>query len=164
MPWISLPDELAAIEYLLTADVAGPVNLSGPAPARNSEFARTLGRLLHRPALLPAPRFALRVGLGEFADEALASLRVRPRAAGQAGFQLHPRRPGVGAALSATGGLSRHAGWAWAPDALGTVRSCPSPRRVAPARAGRRREPAATRAGVARTRWSRWSAWPARSS
>src|SRR3954471_23245548 len=43
-PWISLTDEVAAIEHLLSADVSGPVNLTGPAPATNSEFTRTLGR------------------------------------------------------------------------------------------------------------------------
>jgi len=61
MPWISLADEVAAIEFLLTADaVTGAVNLTGPAPVTNREFARTLGRVLHRPAVLPVPAFALR--------------------------------------------------------------------------------------------------------
>ena len=88
MPWISLTDELAAIEHLLTAAVAGPVNLTGPAPVRNSDFARTLGRVLHRPALLPAPRIALRFVLGEFADETLASMRVRPTVLAASGYRF----------------------------------------------------------------------------
>src|SRR5947209_157153 len=66
MPWISLADEVAAIEFLLSADaVTGAVNLTGPAPVTNAEFTRTLGRVLHRPAVLPVPVAALRVVLGE---------------------------------------------------------------------------------------------------
>jgi uncharacterized protein len=65
-PWISLDDEIGAIRHLLTGDVAGPVNLTGPSPATNAEFTRELGRLLHRPTLLPVPAVALRLALGEF--------------------------------------------------------------------------------------------------
>ena len=83
MPWISLADEVAAIEFLLTADaVTGAVNLTGPAPVTNREFARTLGRVLHRPAVLPVPAFALRIAVGEFGAEAVRSQRVLPAGAG----------------------------------------------------------------------------------
>jgi len=91
--WISLADEVAAIRYLLTADsVSGPVNLTGPDPVRNDEFSSQLGRALHRPALLPAPAFAIRLALGEFADEgALASQRAIPRQLLDDGYQFqHP--------------------------------------------------------------------------
>lgn len=91
--WISLADEIGAIRFLLTADqVDGPVNLVGPGPVRNAEFSTVLGRVLHRPALFPAPAFGIRLILGEFADEgALASQRVIPERLSEAGYQFqHP--------------------------------------------------------------------------
>jgi uncharacterized protein (TIGR01777 family) len=91
MSWISRADELAAIEFLLTAEVSGGVNLTGPAPVRNRDFARALGRVLHRPAILPVPGFALRVVLGEFGTESVRSQRVVPTALTRAGYQFqHP--------------------------------------------------------------------------
>lgn len=85
--WVSLTDEVDAIAHLLTADVAGPVNLVGPEPVRQKEFAAALGHALHRPALLPAPGFALRAAVGEFADEGiLAGQRVRPSVLAASGF------------------------------------------------------------------------------
>jgi hypothetical protein len=86
MPWISLTDELRAIEYLITAELSGPVNLTAPEPARNVDFTKALGRVLHRPTVLPAPGFALKVALGEFGGEALASQRVVPAALLADGF------------------------------------------------------------------------------
>jgi hypothetical protein len=86
MPWISMLDELRAIEYLLTADVAGPVNLTAPRPARNSDFTKTLGAVLKRPTMLPTPAFALRLALGEFGVAALASQQAVPRALTESGF------------------------------------------------------------------------------
>ena len=62
--WISLTDEINAIEYLLTSDVHGPVNLTAPNPVINAEFAKTLGRVLHRPAVLPIPTFGPKLLLG----------------------------------------------------------------------------------------------------
>ena len=55
-PWISLADEIGAIRHLLTADVSGPVNLTGPDPVTNAEFTAELGRQLHRPTVLPGAR------------------------------------------------------------------------------------------------------------
>jgi uncharacterized protein (TIGR01777 family) len=91
--WISLADEIGAIRYLLSAgQVTGPVNLTGPDPVRNDEFSSELGKVLHRPALLPAPAFGIRLVLGEFADEgALASQRVIPERLLDSGYQFqHP--------------------------------------------------------------------------
>ncbi len=85
-PWISLRDEVRAIEFLVTHAVSGPVNVTGPAPVTNAEFAKALGRVLHRPAVLPAPGFALRAVLGEFAGEVLAGQRAVPAVLDQAGF------------------------------------------------------------------------------
>jgi uncharacterized protein len=91
MPCISLADWLGAVEFLLTADVTGAVNLTGPVPVRNRDFARTLARVLRRPALLPVPGFALRLALGEFGREALASQRVLPAVLSGAGYRFeHP--------------------------------------------------------------------------
>jgi uncharacterized protein (TIGR01777 family) len=98
MPWISLGDWLDATRFLLDHDeVSGPVNLVGPAPVRNEEFTRTLAGLLHRPVMLPVPRFALRIAIGGFADDALASLRVLPGILNRAGFAF--RQPDLASAL-----------------------------------------------------------------
>jgi uncharacterized protein (TIGR01777 family) len=90
-PWISLTDEIAAIRFLLGADVPGPVNLTGPAPVTNAEFTRTLGRVLHRPTVLPVPGFAVRLAFGELAGEAVIGQRAVPRRLLDAGFRFtHP--------------------------------------------------------------------------
>jgi uncharacterized protein (TIGR01777 family) len=87
-PWISLRDEVDAIRFLLTSDLSGPVNLTGPAPVTNAEFTRTLGRVLHRPAVLAVPGIALSVVLGEFARVGvLAGQRALPAALTAAGFE-----------------------------------------------------------------------------
>lgn len=100
IPWISMHDWLAAVLFLLDRpDLAGPVNLTGPAPVTNAEFTRALGAALHRPALTFVPAVALRVALGEFAVEALKSARVIPGVLSRAGFRW--RDPDVGAAIRA---------------------------------------------------------------
>jgi uncharacterized protein (TIGR01777 family) len=90
-PWITLEDEARAIEFLLERELEGPVNLSAPQPVRQGELARALGRALHRPSLLPTPAFALRLGLGEFADDVLASQRMLPSRLLDAGFVFNQR-------------------------------------------------------------------------
>ena len=82
MSWIALPDELSAIRYVIDHEVAGAVNLTAPNPVRNAEFTRVLGSVLGRPAFLPVPAIGLRIALGEFASEVLASAQ---RAAGRTG-------------------------------------------------------------------------------
>lgn len=88
MSWIALPDEIAAIRFLLTADdVAGPVNLTAPEPVTNRDYTRAVARAVHRPARFPVPAVALRAALGGFADEGvLVSQRVLPRRLEEAGF------------------------------------------------------------------------------
>jgi uncharacterized protein len=88
MPWISLADELRAIEFLVTHDVSGPVNLTAPAPARNADFMSTLGHVLHRPTVLPTPGFALHAVLGQFAEEVLTGQRAVPAALLAAAFEF----------------------------------------------------------------------------
>jgi uncharacterized protein (TIGR01777 family) len=85
-PWITLEDEVGAIEFLLTHEVSGPVNLSAPEPARQRDVVKALARAAHRPALLPAPAFGLRIILGGFASEILASRRESPRKLLAAGY------------------------------------------------------------------------------
>ncbi|MGY1840441.1 MULTISPECIES: TIGR01777 family oxidoreductase [unclassified Modestobacter] len=87
-PWISLRDEVDAIRFLLTTDVSGPVNLTGPAPVTNAEFTAALGRAVHRPAVLPVPAPALHLVLGEFAEVGvLAGQRAVPAVLQAAGFR-----------------------------------------------------------------------------
>lgn len=80
--WISIDDEVLAIIHLLTSSLAGPVNLTAPMPVTNTEFTRTLGKVLRRPSLLPVPRFAPALLLGgELADALLfTGQRVLPTA------------------------------------------------------------------------------------
>jgi uncharacterized protein len=88
--WITLADEIAAIRFLAMTDtVEGPVNLVGPEPVSNAEFTAELARQLHRPALLPAPAFGLRLALGQFADEGvLVSQRVLPQMLTSNGYRF----------------------------------------------------------------------------
>jgi uncharacterized protein len=90
--FVSLVDEVRAIRFLLTAeDVDGAVNVTAPDPVTNREATQTLGKLLHRPTPFWVPAAALQVGLGEFANEVLASHRVLPRVLETAGFTFeHP--------------------------------------------------------------------------
>ncbi|MDW8154667.1 MAG: DUF1731 domain-containing protein [Armatimonadota bacterium] len=103
MSWIALEDWLRAVEFLVSAtSVDGPMNLTAPNPVPFAEFARTLGRVLRRPAVLRVPAFALRLAFGrEMADEALLSgNRVVPRRLVESGFQF--RWPDLESALRAT--------------------------------------------------------------
>jgi NAD dependent epimerase/dehydratase family enzyme len=89
--YITLVDEVRGLRFLLESDLSGPVNLTAPSPATNAEMAAEMGRALHRPAVLPAPAFALRAVLGEFSSEILTSLRVVPRVLTDVGFSWeHP--------------------------------------------------------------------------
>ena len=87
-PWITLLDEIRAITFVLTHDLSGPVNLTAPAPVTNAEFTKTIGHLLHRPTVLPAPAFGIRLVLGEFAGEVLGGQRAVPAALTAAGFEF----------------------------------------------------------------------------
>ncbi|CAM5780111.1 TIGR01777 family oxidoreductase [Cellulomonas persica] len=84
-PWISLLDEVRAIEHLLTAEVAGPVNLVTHAD-RNADVVAALAQAVHRPAVVPVPSFALRLVLRDFSSEVLGSVRAVPAALAASGF------------------------------------------------------------------------------
>ena len=93
MSWISLPDMVSAVLFLLeTEGASGPYNVTSPNPLTNAQFTRLLAAQLHRPALIGVPAFAARIALGEMADEALlASTRAYPARLDAAGFQFaHP--------------------------------------------------------------------------
>jgi uncharacterized protein (TIGR01777 family) len=88
VPWITLDDLVRALVHCMaTEQLQGPVNLTAPHPVTNAEFTKTLGKVLSRPTILPAPKFVLRMILGEMADSLLfASLRVLPERLLQTGF------------------------------------------------------------------------------
>lgn len=99
--WIHLEDLLEIIVYCMNdKNLAGPVNAVAPQPLMNRQFARTLGKTLHRPALIPAPAWALKAVFGEMARETLlSSVRVLPRRLEDAGFVW--RFPDIASALQA---------------------------------------------------------------
>lgn len=101
MSWISLPDAVEAILFLIEhRSLRGPVNLVAPEPVTNAEFTRALGKALHRPTALRVPAFVLRLALGEMADQTLlASQRVLPARLAAAGF--HFEHPAIDRALAA---------------------------------------------------------------
>lgn len=78
--WVALEDAVGATQAALADErMSGPVNVVAPGAVRNEEFTRVLARVLHRPAVFPAPAFALRLALGEMADALLLiSQRVEP--------------------------------------------------------------------------------------
>lgn len=100
LPWISLEDQVRAVLFAIShTELAGPVNVTGPAPVTNGEFTSALGRALHRPTPMIVPGFVLRAMLGEFADEGLLSgQRAIPAALEEAGFVFHHKT--VGEALA----------------------------------------------------------------
>ena len=101
MSWITRGDSVRALLTLLDdATLAGAVNVASPQPVTNAEFTETMGRVLHRPALIPVPAFALRAAFGDMAEQTLlASQRVRPARLEQVGF--HWEQPALDGALRA---------------------------------------------------------------
>lgn len=98
--WITLHDHLRAIEFLMeNAQISGAVNLTSPNPVTNQEFTSALARALRRPALFPAPAFALKAALGGFSTEILGSKKVLPGVLQDAGFNFD--FPHIGPALDA---------------------------------------------------------------
>ncbi|PAW81868.1 MAG: TIGR01777 family protein [Spartobacteria bacterium Tous-C9RFEB] len=85
---------------IANASISGPVNAVCPEPVRNTDFTRALARAVHRPAILPAPAFALRLALGELSRVMLDSIRVIPEVALTAGYSF--RYPNVEAEIEAS--------------------------------------------------------------
>jgi uncharacterized protein (TIGR01777 family) len=88
MSWIHLDDLAALYRFALENPIAGPVNAVAPQPVANADFTRELARALHRPALFPVPKLALRLLFGEMSEMLLASQRAVPQAAEAAGFRF----------------------------------------------------------------------------
>jgi uncharacterized protein len=88
MSWIGIDDAVGAIYHaILNQRCAGPMNVTAPVPVTNAEYTATLARVLRKPALLPAPRWALRAAVGAMADEALfGSMRAYPQNLLESGF------------------------------------------------------------------------------
>jgi uncharacterized protein (TIGR01777 family) len=96
--WIHIADAVGLIEFaILSAQLRGPVNATAPDPATNADFTRDLAAALHRPAILPIPKFALHLLYGRMAQIIYASQRVIPQAALRAGY--HFRFPTLAGAL-----------------------------------------------------------------
>jgi uncharacterized protein (TIGR01777 family) len=97
-PWIHLADEVGAIRFLIENRAAhGPFNLSAPSPLTNRQFATVLGRVLHRPSLLPVPAFVFRLLFGEMATVILDGQRALPSRLLQLGYTF--QYPTAAAAL-----------------------------------------------------------------
>lgn len=91
--WIGIDDAIGAIYHVLgNSSLSGPINLTAPEPVTNRQFATLLAKILHRPAILPAPSSALRMALGSMADELLlASTRVIPQRLLQTEYEFRNR-------------------------------------------------------------------------
>jgi len=90
MSWVALEDAVGIVKFALeNANLRGPMNAVSPEPVRNVDFTAALAKALHRPALFPAPAFALRLALGEMANALLlGSQRVVPRQLQSSGYRF----------------------------------------------------------------------------
>lgn len=88
MPWIHERDVVALLLHAATHPVVGAINACSPHPVTNQTFTRALATTLHRPAMLPVPRLALRLAFGDMASVLLGSQRVVPKVALQSGYQF----------------------------------------------------------------------------
>jgi uncharacterized protein (TIGR01777 family) len=99
LSWVHHADIVGILLLALdNAAAAGPVNGTAPQPVTNRDFSRALGRALHRPAFLPTPGFALKLGLGEVAEVLTAGQRVLPAKALALGYKF--KFPDIDAALA----------------------------------------------------------------
>ncbi|WP_019938733.1 TIGR01777 family oxidoreductase [Bordetella sp. FB-8] len=107
LPWIHLDDATGLIDFLLEhEDCRGPYNICAPRSVRNADFTRALAASLRRPACLPVPAWALRLGLGEMSGLLLGGQRLLARRADEAGYRF--QFPDLDAALRDLAGRSLH--------------------------------------------------------
>lgn len=101
MSWVSLPDTVRALALLIDGDHHGPFNITGPTPVTNAVFSKAMGTALGRPAVIPAPAFAIKLAFGKqmATQTVLASQQAEPTRLLRAGFVFE--HPTVDAALSA---------------------------------------------------------------
>ncbi len=104
MSWIHVDDLVRLLLFAAEKEVSGPLNGSAPEPLTNAAFTRALGHAIHRPAVIPIPRFALKAALGEMSDFLFDSLRVVPKAVLGSGFTF--KHPDLGTALAEVVGKS----------------------------------------------------------
>lgn len=98
MPWVHIKDMIGLMLHASwTESIRGPMNGVAPGLVTNADFTRALGRAVHRPAILPMPRAALRLALGEVSDILIASQKVLPKVAEQSGYVFE--HPDLAAAL-----------------------------------------------------------------
>lgn len=97
--WITLHDQVRAMIFLMQSKIEGAVNITTPNPVTNKEFTAALAHALKRPAVFPAPAFALRAVLGGFSSEVLGSKKVMPKVLIDNGFEFE--YPFVSNALTA---------------------------------------------------------------
>lgn len=99
-PWIHVDDLMAAIVFIWQhQQISGPVNFCAPNPVRNRDLAKSLGKILNRPAAMPAPAFMIRLVLGEFGNVLLDSQRAMPDKLLKHGFQF--KYPDIEKAIAA---------------------------------------------------------------
>jgi uncharacterized protein (TIGR01777 family) len=101
MPWIHLDDIAGIFRHAVEGPVRGVLNGAAPGVVTNADFTSALGKALHRPTLLPAPGFALKLAFGEMAEMILSSQRVVPRATEASGYRF--RYTELNAALASLG-------------------------------------------------------------
>jgi uncharacterized protein (TIGR01777 family) len=98
MPWIHEDDVIGGMVFAVdTPALSGPVNLTGPDPVTNRELARTLGRVLHRPAFAPVPGPMMKLLYGERSLFVITGQRAVPAKLSQAGYPF--RQPELEGAL-----------------------------------------------------------------
>lgn len=90
MSWVDIHDVVRAFEYILENEsIEGVVNLTAPQPVTNAEFTSAMGKALHRPTVLPAPAIALKIVLGDMAQEMLLEgQKVLPKKLTESGFKF----------------------------------------------------------------------------
>jgi hypothetical protein len=97
--WVHADDLAEAFSFLLKhPELSGPFNMCSPEPVRNRDLAKAIGKALHRPSLMPAPGFMIRLVLGEFGSVLLQGQRVVPRRLLESGFVF--KHPEIGEAIA----------------------------------------------------------------
>lgn len=106
MPWVHRDDVVGALIWMMdTPEASGAYNVVSPNPVTNAEFTRTLGRVLHRPTLFPAPAPVLKVALGEMARLLLTGQKALPARLNDSAFEFRfPELEGALANAVAPGG------------------------------------------------------------
>ena len=90
MPWIHIEDMVAIIIYAIQNDIIGPINCTAPKPVTNKEFAKTLGKVLKRPAIAPMPAPIVKLLFGQMGDELMVQGQsVIPYKLQQQGFEFN---------------------------------------------------------------------------